>query len=171
MGNGFKYYRFLYTVFAFAGLVIIVIYQIIMPTLHFFTPALIIQIGGAIISIGGLFIMMICILKYFIQLSGVRWLTSNQPESKLMLDTIHQRVRHPLYLGTFLFIWGLLLILPLLSLLFANVIITIYTLIGIRFEEKKLILEFGEDYLKYQRTVPAVIPHFFLRRNSLRKQQ
>ena len=171
MGGGFKYYRLLYTVFAFAGLTTIIIYQITVTTFFFFRPVFFIQIAGAIISAGGLFIMAICILKYFMQLSGVRWLTRNQHKSKLMLDTIHQRVRHPLYLGTFLFIWGLLPMFPILSLLIANVIITIYTLIGIRFEEKKLIHEFGESYLEYQRTVPMIIPRFFLSQVSLRRQQ
>jgi methanethiol S-methyltransferase len=111
-----------------------------------------------VISIAGLLIMGTCILKYFMQLSGIRFLTNNHPESKLMLDTLHKRVRHPLYLGTFLFIWGLFLVLSTLSLLIANIIITAYTLIGIRFEEKKLLLEFGESYREYQRTVPMIIP-------------
>lgn len=163
MGKGYKYYRFLYTVFAFTWLVIIIVYQMSITTLYLLKPVLLIQIGGAIISAVGLFIMIICIIKYFMQLSGVSWLTSKQHESKLMVDTIHHLVRHPLYFGTFLFIWGLPLIFPILSLLVANVIITIYTLIGIKFEEKKLILEFGEGYLKYQQTVPMIIPHFFTR--------
>ena len=161
MRTRIKYYRFLYTVFALAGLIAIIIYQITIDTLQVFKPIFIIQIAGGIIGAGGLFIMAICIVKYFMQLSGVRWLTRNQSDSKLMLDTIHQRVRHPLYLGTFLFIWGLLLILPIFSLLIANVIITVYTLIGIRFEEKKLVFEFGEAYSDYRRNVPMIIPHFF----------
>jgi len=47
---------------------------------------------------------------------------------------------------------------PILSLLIVNIIITAYTLIGIRFEENKLVLEFGESYKEYQRKVPMIIP-------------
>jgi len=158
MGGGFKYYRFCYTIFAFAGLVCIIIYQSGLLSIPLFKQVLVIQITGAVAGITGLLIMGICIVKYFMQLSGIAWLTNNQQESKLMLDNLHQRVRHPLYLGTFLFIWGLLLVFPVFSLLIANIIITGYTLIGIRFEEKKLVLEFGESYTSYQRTVPMIIP-------------
>lgn len=160
MRGGFNYYRFLYTVFAFAGLAAIIIYQITVTSLPLFSQLLFIQITGAVVGFSGLLIMAICILKYFMQLSGVRWLTKNQHESKLMLDTMHKRVRHPLYSGTFLFIWGLLLVFPVLSLLIANIIITGYTLIGIRFEEKKLVQEFGESYIGYRKKVPMIIPDF-----------
>ncbi len=158
IGKGFKYYRLAYSVFSLAGLIALLLYQLTITTVWFFKPTFIIQLLGIVISAGGLFIMIICIKKYFMQLSGLRWLTDHQHESTLMLDTIHRRVRHPLYLGTFLFTWGLLLIVPVLSLLVATIIITLYTLIGIRFEEKKLLLEFGESYSAYQRTVPMIIP-------------
>ena len=75
-----------------------------------------------------------------------------------MISDIHKLVRHPLYLGTFTFIWGLWLLFPTLSLLIANFIITVYTLIGIRFEEKKLVELFGENYTRYQQSVPKILP-------------
>jgi methanethiol S-methyltransferase len=52
----------------------------------------------------------------------------------------------------------LFLLLPYLSLLIANSIITVYTLIGIGLEEKKLVNEFGESYSNYQASVPKLIP-------------
>jgi protein-S-isoprenylcysteine O-methyltransferase Ste14 len=67
-------------------------------------------------------------------------------------------VRHPLYLGTFLFIWGAWLIIPLVSFGITNVVITLYTLIGIHFEERKLVEEFGQSYISYSRQVPKIIP-------------
>ena len=165
MGAGFKYYRLLYTLFSFVGLAAVIIFQYTITSRPLFKQIFFIQIAGAVISIVGLLIMSNCILKYFMQLSGIRWLTNNQPDTKLMLDTLHKTVRHPLYLGTFLFIWGLLLMLPILSLLIANIIITTYTLIGIRFEENKLVLEFGESYKEYQRKVPMIIPNLKIKTN------
>ena len=39
-----------------------------------------------------------------------------------------------------------------------NSILTVYVLIGTILEEKKLVLEFGDYYIKYQQEVPMLIP-------------
>ena len=39
-----------------------------------------------------------------------------------------------------------------------NAVLTIYVIIGTRLEEKKLVLEFGDAYIKYQQEVPMLIP-------------
>jgi protein-S-isoprenylcysteine O-methyltransferase Ste14 len=73
---------------------------------------------------------------------------------------LHAYMRHPLYSGTLLFIWALFLIFPFMGNLIACVIITVYTLIGIRMEEKKLVIEFGEEYKSYAHQTPMLIPTF-----------
>ena len=45
-----------------------------------------------------------------------------------------------------------------------NIILTIYVIIGTKLEERKLVLEFGETYVKYQQEVPMLIP--FTRMNA-----
>ena len=104
--------------------------------------------------------MMISILKYFKLLSGVRTLYDANPSKELKLDGIHRYVRHPLYLGTLLFIWGLVFIFPMLNNFIAAVMITGYVLIGIRLEEKKLLVEFGSSYGDYISRVPMLVPGF-----------
>jgi protein-S-isoprenylcysteine O-methyltransferase Ste14 len=47
---------------------------------------------------------------------------------------------------------------PLLSNLLACVMITFYTLIGIRLEEKKLLNEFGATSADYRRRTPMLVP-------------
>jgi len=37
-------------------------------------------------------------------------------------------------------------------------VLTIYIIIATRLEEKKLVLEFGDTYVKYQQEVPMFIP-------------
>jgi methanethiol S-methyltransferase len=101
---------------------------------------------------------MLNIFKYFLQLSGVKWLVATNVEAKLERKGLHGYVRHPLYLSTFLFIWALWIAYPYLSLLIANIIITLYTLIALKFEEDKLLGEFGEEYRQYQREVPMIWP-------------
>ena len=157
-GKYFRYYRLAYTLFAFAGLVAILIYQVsIFSPLMFYSRG-VLQWLGIIFAAIGASLVMLNIFKYFMQLSGVRWLTQERPQAKLERRGFHQYVRHPLYFSTFLFIWSLWMVYPYLSLAIANLAITLYTLIALRFEEKKLLTEFGEEYKTYQQEVPMIIP-------------
>lgn len=103
---------------------------------------------------------MISIVKYFKLLSGIRTLYEAKPPKELKREGIHNYVRHPLYLGTLLFVWGLFFIFPMLNNLIAVSIITGYVLIGIRLEEKKLLIEFGNLYVDYIFQVPMLVPYF-----------
>jgi len=65
-------------------------------------------------------------------------------------------VRHPLYLFMILMIWSC----PDLTadrLLF-NLLWTVWVAIGSYFEERDLIIEFGDVYREYQKRVPMLIP-------------
>ena len=163
-GKSFRYYRLAYTLFAFAGLVAILLYQVsITSPLMFYSNGIIQWLGIAFAAFGAAMVML-NIFKYFMQLSGVRWLTHENPQAKLERTGFHKYVRHPLYFSTFLFIWGLWVVYPYLSLFIANLTITLYTLFALRFEEQKLLAEFGEEYKTYQQEVPMIIPRF--RKNS-----
>ena len=156
----FRLYRLYYTLFAFISLTGIILYQFSISQKIIFKSNSFTLAIGSLVSITGLIIMAICIRKYFMQFSGLRSLIENNAGNKLMVTGIHKHVRHPLYSGTFLFIWGFLLLLPYWSLLITCSIITLYTLIGIRLEENKLIREFGKPYEDYQNEVPMIIPRF-----------
>jgi protein-S-isoprenylcysteine O-methyltransferase Ste14 len=163
-GNTFKYYRLIYTVFAFVFLVFILYYQFNIDTSLVFKPSFFSRLAGIIFGVAGLVIMLICIKKYFLSLSGLLSLVKENSHSTLIISGIHKYVRHPLYLGTFGFIWGAFLYYPLWTLLIADTIITIYTLIAIKFEEDKLVKEYGKSYKEYQDSVPKLIPTFRSRR-------
>jgi len=155
-----QFYRIGYTIFSFLGLVAILIYQFSLQTKLLFIPSFAVSLIGIIMMASGAVIMVLMIWKYFMQLSGLRWLSRGKVSSKLEVNGLHHYVRHPLYLGTFVFIWGWFLLYPSLSFLICCSIITIYTLIGMRFEEEKLIKEFGDEYVEYQKKVPRLIPKF-----------
>jgi len=155
----FRYYRLVYSIFSTVTLIFILYFQY-----SFASPVIInsvfIKYASLIIFVfPGVVIMMISIVKYFKILSGVRTLYQVKPPAELKLEGIHKYVRHPLYLGTILFVWGLFFIFPLLNNLIAVILITGYILIGIRFEEKKLLIEFGNSYADYISRVPMLIPH------------
>src|SRR6476646_5235688 len=144
MPRFFRVYRFVYTLFAFFGLVAILFYQFNIHSALLFLPPIWMQYLGALVMAAGALFMGMLIWKYFMQLSGVRWLYKEEVSNRLEITGVHQYVRHPLYLGTFAFIWGWFLISPYICYLIACVIITVYTMIGLIFEEEKLILEFGD---------------------------
>ncbi len=158
--NQYQYYRIYYILFAFITLGLVIFFQLKMYSPLLFIPTPLTNTIGYAISITGLVIMFICIKKYFISLSGLKSLFTEEPSTTLMINGIHKYVRHPLYSGTFIFIWGLLVLLPHWSLLLSDIIITAYTLYAIRLEEEKLIGEFGEDYKLYRQQVPKLIPYF-----------
>ena len=67
--------------------------------------------------------------------------------------------RHPWYLAAILFLWGRQLD---VSAIILNVIFTGYLIVGAYLEEKKLVAEFGQKYLAYQRRVSMLIPYKWL---------
>ena len=158
MKKNFRLFRLVYNLFAAISFIAIVFYQSIIPSSLLFKPVIFSITVGILIGVIGLTIMAVCIAKYFKGLSGLFTAPEKKAGGVLIISGIHQWVRHPLYFGTFLFIWGGWIAYPLLSLLISNCIITIYTLIGIRLEEDKLIAEYGEQYKSYQQNVPMIIP-------------
>jgi len=116
------------------------------------------QIPGIILIISGSIIMGITIRKYFSTTKNINDLIYDKNVPELFEKGLHSYVRHPLYLGTFLLIWGFFLIFPYGSLLITNVIITLYTLLGTVYEEKKLMRVFGEKYARYKKEVPMIFP-------------
>jgi methanethiol S-methyltransferase len=159
MGKNFVYYRIFYTFFAFITFGLVVGYQLSISAVRIYMPSLLTLLSGVVTFGLGLVIMSICIRKYFLSLSGIKSLVKEETtENELMISGIHQYMRHPLYTGTFLAIWGLFILYPLSTLFLANIIITIYTLIAIYWEEEKLELQFGERYRQYKKEVPKLIP-------------
>jgi len=70
---------------------------------------------------------------------------------------LYRVVRHPLYLGLLTALWSA----PDMTLgrLVLAVGLTVYVLVGARLEERDLVDTFGDDYRRYQREVPMIVPH------------
>lgn len=159
MGKIFKFYRLVYSIFAAVSLIGILWYQLSLNSFYLFSSSYFTYVLSLILTLPGLIVMVICIKKYFYELSGVQVFGKEEQKSTLQQSGLHNYVRHPLYAGTLLFVWGLFLIFPLLSNSIACIIITVYVLIGIRLEEKQLRIEFGEAYHEYSKRIPMIIPN------------
>ncbi|MEO6972820.1 MAG: methanethiol S-methyltransferase [Rhodoferax sp.] len=78
------------------------------------------------------------------------------PEAQFRTPLLYRYVRHPLYLGLLLGFWSV----PLMTaghLLF-SLGLSLYILIGITFEERDLLRQFGERYRTYREHVGMLIP-------------
>ena len=160
LGKYFRYYRLAYSLFALIALVALLIYQYSFPSLLLFNSVAVQVLAAFFLVLPGIIIMLISIKKYFMLLSGIRSVFTPIPSSELKVNGIHRYVRHPLYSGTILFVAGLFFIFPTLTNLIAAALLILYVLIGIIFEEKKLVKEFGADYVRYMEKVPKLIPSF-----------
>jgi methanethiol S-methyltransferase len=78
------------------------------------------------------------------------------PEAQFRTPLLYRFVRHPLYTGLLLSLWSV----PVMTagrLLFA-VGLSAYILVGVAFEERDLIEQFGERYRSYRAEVGMLLP-------------
>jgi len=73
----------------------------------------------------------------------------------MSLSFAHRFVRHPWYFLGLVIIWTREMN---AAFLLTAVTLTLYLFIGSRQEEKKLVACFGEQYRKYQVSVPGLVP-------------
>jgi protein-S-isoprenylcysteine O-methyltransferase Ste14 len=88
--------------------------------------------------------------------AGLRQLFEEEQTGRLITDGLYHYVRHPLYTFSLLILWFS----PNMSLnsLIVYSALTLYVLLGILFEERKLLREFGENYEAYRSVTPMLVP-------------
>ncbi len=134
------------------------IYRVPMPWVVLTTAIQITAIGAMIHSV------MLTGAMRFVGLQQAVDPISAQQSLPLVRRGLYRYVRHPLYTCTFLVIW----LVPVMSwnVLALNIGVTLYTLIGAYFEERKLVEEFGDTYQTYRKTTPFIVPGLKLNKNK-----
>ncbi|HUG33395.1 MAG TPA: isoprenylcysteine carboxylmethyltransferase family protein [Anaerolineales bacterium] len=158
MGDGFmKYYRLAYNVIAVLTFLPILILLLLLPDrilYHVSAPWSYLMIAGqvffALLLLAAVFQFGIL---YFI---GLRQVAERPSDRKLVTTGLYGFVRHPFYTFFLLFLW--LTPFMTVNLLVVYLALTIYIQIGIYFEERKLIREFGDQYVEYRASTPALFP-------------
>lgn len=99
----------------------------------------------------------------FLGLTQIYQAVENEQPAHLVVKGLYRWVRHPLYTCGLLFIW----LSPFISMnwLAFNLSVSLYILVGIQFEERKLLAEYGENYYKYRRLTPMLIPRLVFNRH------
>lgn len=78
-----------------------------------------------------------------------------KPSNEIKKTGLLRIIRHPMYLSLIIFLWCKTF--KMVDIV-VNTVLTAYIFIGTILEEKKLVREFGESYIQYQKEVPMIIP-------------
>lgn len=158
LGNYFRFYRLIYNTLAFVLLIPVFAVQFSTEKEVLWQASLYQSIIGKFISVWGVFLIATALQGYNLsEFSGFDF-GKTQEKSEFKSDGLLKYMRHPIYFGILLLVWGMFVVDASTRSLTGAVAVTIYLFIGIYFEEKKLIEVFGEKYKKYQQEVPMLIP-------------
>lgn len=158
LGEGFmKFYRLLYNIFALISFAPILYLMISLPDITLYrvpAPWSYLMLAGQGMSV--LFLILVLVQTDILAFAGLRQLTEVEKTGRLVTSGLYRSVRHPLYTFILLILW----LSPSISLnsLVVYGSLTVYILIGIYFEERKLLREFGQSYAEYKSMTPMLIP-------------
>ena len=157
---GYRYYRLFFNLISVIGLIAVIwVFRQTEASL-LLEPSPILYIIGGLLLLTGLVVGFFASRQYDLgEFSGTSYLTKENAEDQTLNTTgINGLVRHPLYLSLLLLMFAWFCFQSLSSILTLNLATLAYVLVGVYFEEKKLIMQFGDDYLRYRSEVKMLIP-------------
>lgn len=156
--GGARFYRLGYSLLATGIMGAIIYYTITGPVQYLFTPTFFSQLLAYVLITIGTVLIMISLNGYKpMEFFGLKEMSP--ATEQLLTKGFNSVVRHPLYLATNVFMLGWLVYLPTKLMLLNTVLYFTYLFIGVYFEEKKLVIQYGQAYKDYQKNVKAFIPY------------
>ena len=153
-GKAFRFYRLFYSIISTVGLIALLMLNGSIPGDYFFESTGVVRYLSLLQTTFGVMTVQLAFRQYRLK----SFLGLAAETTALKIEGILKYVRHPIYSGLILVTLGFFLFIPNLPTLISCACILFYLPIGIYLEEKKLILIFGEAYLKYKTEVPALVP-------------
>lgn len=159
LGKAYVWYRLLYSLFSTVLFLYIIIYASAIEKWAILTVTDLTTYMGFMLAALGTIIM----VKAFKNFSTGKFVGLNphddlEDKGEFIHAGIHSYIRHPIYSGLILIFLGYFFYQPFMSSLIHFLCLIIYLPFGISYEEKKLIILFGEKYEKYKINVPSLIP-------------
>lgn len=171
-GKHFQYYRIVYNLFSLLSFLPIVYYSISIKSEPLFNWEGKLQIVRILLIALTVYLFYAGSKSYdlpsflgFRQMKNSQHHKSMSQHASISTKGILRFIRHPWYTATLLTLWLRNLN---QSTLTVNLILSVYLLVGCFLEEKKLVLEFGDEYREYQKKVSMLFPLKWLK-NKLRK--
>jgi methanethiol S-methyltransferase len=156
---GGRTYRLVYNLFAVASLLPVLALPALLPDRRLYAipfPWLLLTL--ALQGLAVLALLLGLLQTGVLSFLGLSQLSGSNPtgSSRLVVNGLYRRVRHPLYSAGLVFIW----LTPLMTtnLLAFNLGATVYLITGAIFEERKLLREFGQEYASYRASTPMLVP-------------
>lgn len=158
LGDEFmKSYRLLYNLFAVVSFLPVLYLLFVLPDQPLYqvpAPWRVLMLAGQ--GLSALLLFVAILQTDILSFAGLRQLVGEERSGSLVTDGLYRFVRHPLYTFTLLVLW----LTPTMNvntfIVFAA--LTIYILVGIIFEERKLLRVFGQEYENYRSVTPMLIP-------------
>jgi protein-S-isoprenylcysteine O-methyltransferase Ste14 len=140
------------------GLILIIVISAYLENKFFqHNPVPIVRTISIILFVCGLLVLMLALLSFR------QRITPNPvplEHAQLRTGGIYSVIRHPMYAFALLFAVGYTLIFPAYYSLLINIIVIIFLVYKIRFEEKQLIQKFPQ-YTEYQKHTNKLIPYLY----------
>jgi methanethiol S-methyltransferase len=158
-----KAYRLLYNIQSLFFFGFAFWYQKSIIPIFLFEPNTWMQGTALLFMLSGLLLMLLSFRNYsaseFLGLQQWRQKSFNAAIAEtLSISGLNQYVRHPLYSASFLFLAAYFVFKPSYANLVFVALSSLYLVVGTYLEEQKLIAQFGDAYLQYQKRVGRFWP-------------
>ena len=158
-------YRLSYNLVALITFGAIILYGVTIDTVLLFPPTQLTFYLGLMLATLGIFIIKRAFRAYsMLKFLGLK--KEDHDAEVLNIIGIQAYVRHPLYSGTVLIFLGYALFNPTLTSTVTLFALMVYLPFGIKSEEKKLLVVFGDAYKNYMNQTPALMPRIFTKKNT-----
>jgi methanethiol S-methyltransferase len=158
LGDTFmRFYRLLYNIFAVVSIAPVLYLMVTLPDKTLYqvsAPWNYLMLAGQALSV--LFLFVAVLQTDLLSFTGLRQLIEEEKTGNLVTSGLYRSVRHPLYTFSLLILWFSPTMTVNSFIVYAS--LTVYILIGIFFEERKLLREFGKAYAEYKSSTPMLFP-------------